>query len=312
MAITTGDATDGVRTGLAGRIANKIVIQDGAVTFPAGQEHTKGLNALADGIVDALNTDKVDSATQTTGGGGGGGSSTTLHDRTGKIEKEWGLSTSNTAQFIAFWTGTPVGFGAGSNAIDTSTLTRWFLSFSVNSGTPNSYGIWWGGAAGWCQMQGLPKFTARCKFLTITPNIANGFALCGAIGSSQAFSTYTPTIGGTNADTSPHISISIDSRVNGGKFIFGTGDGVTANWIDTGVTCNTTDEFLLCIDLTTAGTAKCTITNCTSGAVTTVSLTTHLPSSTLVLGPELVVFNNQASPRSNTMLVEYVYMDQAA
>src|SRR5712664_3721479 len=67
MAITAGDATDGVRTGLAGRIANDEVaafVSIYAVTFPAGTNRQRGINALAQGIVDALNNDKVDPASQ--------------------------------------------------------------------------------------------------------------------------------------------------------------------------------------------------------------------------------------------------------
>jgi hypothetical protein len=59
MAIIVGDSTDGVRTGLAGRIANDIVAAFAGVTYATGTNHQKGVNALVQGIVDALNNDKV-------------------------------------------------------------------------------------------------------------------------------------------------------------------------------------------------------------------------------------------------------------
>jgi hypothetical protein len=59
--ITAGDATDEVRTGLAGRIANRIAALFGS-KFSADSNDSKGLNALCAGVVDP---------TQTTGGSGG-------------------------------------------------------------------------------------------------------------------------------------------------------------------------------------------------------------------------------------------------
>lgn len=64
MAIIVGDSTDGVRTGLAGRIANAVVSIFASVTYGSGTNHQKGLNSLVQGIVDALNSDKVSLATQ--------------------------------------------------------------------------------------------------------------------------------------------------------------------------------------------------------------------------------------------------------
>jgi len=65
MAIIPGNAQDGVRTGLAGRIANAVVAAFAAlgvpiaVTYPVGRNHLTGMNSLVQGIVDALNIDKV-------------------------------------------------------------------------------------------------------------------------------------------------------------------------------------------------------------------------------------------------------------
>src|SRR5882724_8188689 len=65
MAIIPGNAQDGVRTGLAGRIANAVVAAFAAlgvpiaVTYPVGRNHLPGMNSLVQGIVDALNIDKV-------------------------------------------------------------------------------------------------------------------------------------------------------------------------------------------------------------------------------------------------------------
>jgi hypothetical protein len=67
MAIIVGDSTDGVRTGLAGRIANDIVAAFAGVTYATGTNHQKGVNALVQGFVDALNNDKVDVTSQAAG-----------------------------------------------------------------------------------------------------------------------------------------------------------------------------------------------------------------------------------------------------
>src|ERR1700737_3780648 len=64
MSIIVGDSTDGGRTGLAGRIANDIVAAFAGVTYGSGTNHHKGINAFVQGIVDALNNDKVDPVTQ--------------------------------------------------------------------------------------------------------------------------------------------------------------------------------------------------------------------------------------------------------
>src|SRR5216683_1735145 len=55
MAIIIGDATDGVRTGLAGRLANRIVAAFGGARYQQGSANAKLVNTISAGIVDALN-----------------------------------------------------------------------------------------------------------------------------------------------------------------------------------------------------------------------------------------------------------------
>src|SRR4051812_46752866 len=61
MAIFAGDATDGVRSGLAGRLATQFA-NSFASRFVKGAPNTRDLNLLAQGIVDALDNDKIGTA----------------------------------------------------------------------------------------------------------------------------------------------------------------------------------------------------------------------------------------------------------
>lgn len=66
MTVIIGDATDGVRTGLAGKIANAIVALFAGTTYPAGGVGAKGVNAIAQGVVDSVTADRWDFGTQVT------------------------------------------------------------------------------------------------------------------------------------------------------------------------------------------------------------------------------------------------------
>lgn len=75
MSIIVGDATDGVRTGLAGRIANRLAALFATVRYSANSRDTLTLNAIAQGVVDALNNDKINvSQCDSSIAGGSGGS----------------------------------------------------------------------------------------------------------------------------------------------------------------------------------------------------------------------------------------------
>lgn len=65
--VTGGNAQDGVRTGLAGRMANKIAARYG-YAFGATADRTLQLNDLAKAIEDALSLDKVSLSSQVTPG----------------------------------------------------------------------------------------------------------------------------------------------------------------------------------------------------------------------------------------------------
>lgn len=131
---------------------------------------------------------------------------------------------------------------------------------------------------------------------------------CGTSGGSQAGSTlYTPTLGGTNADTATFVAIRRDSRVVS-NWIAGSGNGATATWLDTGMPVTLTDDFVLMIEYLTTTSFRATVTNCTSGASASVTSSATMPAVTTMLGPNVSGGNFAATANAGPYF-EYVFME---
>lgn len=284
MTIIGGTADDAAPTGLSKWLAAAIKAAFPGTLYTAGGIGVKGLDAMAKGIADALDNDKVGAA-QVAGGGGGG---TSVSSFTTATPRRYGLW--HTAEPIAgaSWVNltagvqAPIAWGGGGRATQLGTDRHW-LQFNFPSvlGNVNGY-LTPNNTAAIGYPLSCPKLTTRVRLQTLV-NGGFGMQFWNTAGSGEYSAAYVPVLGGSNSDSGVFIGMAYDPRVSA-NFIFGSGAGTLATWIDTGVAASTTTDFTISIETTDSGTTwKCTIINVNSGVTTTVTKSTGLPSNIVPL-----------------------------
>ncbi len=306
MAIIIGDATDGVRTGLAGRLANRIVAAFGGARYQQGSANAKLVNTISAGIVDALNLDKVDGTTQVSGGGGPA-PSFGLFSASGRRPGYWTLAAITDANYTGVGIPPPASTGVGTRSI-VAVGGRWYMRHPIPASTQQSGSRFNPSTAFLTALGNNPKIATRLHTAQVTLMI-NAFALRSVTTNPSWSLGYIPTIGGTNADTETFLAIVQDSRV-GGNWLYGSGDGATASWLDTGIAVVNARDYVFILDYSAGGAnVVFTIIDCVTGVSSSFNKSTNLPPAAQGLGPEVQNFGTNTAG-SQGLDCEYVYMEQ--
>lgn len=238
-------------------------------------------------------------------GGGGGGGNSGYFTTTARQSKLWTLPDLITSNFSGVGVAGGTHYGAGGLADMAGTDRNW-LQFTITAVANATSGML--GSSNWARGANLPKLSTRVRLNQLTGAVVYfALASAGSMASAGAGS-YLPTPGvGTSPDNGTFAQIEYDARV-GPNWLVGSGDGVNASWIDSGMPATTTDDFLLVIEYSTPTSFKATITNCTTGASVSIPKSTNMPPAALAMSPNMGIANWVAAPNVGPYF-EYVYME---
>jgi len=224
----------------------------------------------------------------------------------------WNKAAWDAAALVGFNVANPAAGGAGAFGNFTGTDRSYVLCTpqAINNGSE-----YYSTAVAWTYGIALPKICARIQprsFSVGTTGICYGLDLVNAFTTGHnavAGGGYVPTLGGTNADAGRFFSIAADTRASA-NWIFGCGDGTTANWIDSGVAVTTGQDYILTIDLFATNGASVTfsILNVATGVTTVKTLSTHMPGTNIQLEPFIYAISYGVTPGTGAAY-EYVYME---
>lgn len=288
-------------------------------------------NPTADSVGTVLVTDTSNSATEPTGvngaiyyNAGGAGGASGSGGFQGKfrcyegglwkncvgmrdiVERRWGYATqqgTSTLNFVGtgLFNSTILGAGASGTAAVSNQAESNYAIYPTAATSGNKGGLGNTFSATAMQTRWLPKLVTRVR--------VDGSAVSTArywVGlASASLDAQDPTITAGALGTS-YIGMSASSAVNSSKWICGSGDGTNHSGVDSGVTMTANHYYDIIVDLTTAGTLVCSISD-NGGAFTTVTKTTNLPGTSTSLGLEETVTTTAAAARN--LSVAYSYLE---
>jgi hypothetical protein len=220
------------------------------------------------------------------------------------VERRWGYAVVQGIGSTAFGadgllTSTMLGAGGVTVTVSAQAESN-YVSYATSGtgGSKGGFGNTFSATA--MQTRWLPKLATRIRVDAAVTNARYWVALAGGDLSGQDPATTAAAYG------TQYIGIGVSSAVNTSKFLCGSGDGTNHSGTDMGVTMTASHYYDVIVDLSTAGTLVCSISD-NGGAFTTVTKTTNLPATSTSLGLEETITNIGVAARA--ILIAYAYLE---